>query len=177
MTAAFEVALIPRVYCWRSDWRDAQEILFSEYPLMSQKVVALSAEDVERLDKQRAVITRFLASDESRAKYRKVAGKVGALRAILAHGLISSTQTYELQCMGVVLGDALAQEMGMEWVMVEDEHGVDPAIRLPGTTIILFPLTMISKRVERGESVDVFALFNGAADLVDQLKKRAREAR
>jgi len=30
--------------------------------------------------------------------------------------------------------------------MVEDEHGRDPAVRIPKTTIILFPMTMISKR-------------------------------
>ena len=51
----------------------------------------------------------------------------------------------------------------MEWVMVEDEHGHDPAARVPGTSIVVFPLTMISKRVERGESVDIFALFNDIA--------------
>jgi hypothetical protein len=47
-----------------------------------------------------------------------------------------------------VLGDVFVQEMKMEWVMVEDYSGRDPAVRLPGTTIILFPLTMISKRIE-----------------------------
>lgn len=45
-------------------------------------------------------------------------------------------------------------------------------MRLPGTTIILFPLTMISQRVERGEQVDVFALFNGVAAQVDDLRRR-----
>jgi len=33
----------------------------------------------------------------------------------------------------------------MEWVTVEDEYGKDPALRFPGTTVIAFPLTMISK--------------------------------
>jgi hypothetical protein len=60
----------------------------------------------------------------------------------------------------------------MEWVMVEDEHSRDPAVRLPKTTIILFPLTMISKRVERGEKVDVFDLFNGVAAKVEQMQRQ-----
>jgi hypothetical protein len=59
----------------------------------------------------------------------------------------------------------------VEWVMVEDAFGRDPAVRLPGTTILLFPLTMISKRIERGEAVDVVALFNGIAAQVDQLRR------
>jgi len=41
----------------------------------------------------------------------------------------------------------------MEWVTVQDEYRTDPAIRMPGTDTILFPLTTISKRVERGETV------------------------
>ena len=35
-----------------------------------------------------------------------------------------------------------------------------------------FPLTMISKRVERGEKVDVFELFNGVAAEVEAVRKR-----
>jgi hypothetical protein len=47
-------------------------------------------------------------------------------------------------------------------------------VRLPGRSIILYPLTMISKRVEGGKNVDVFDLFNGIAAQVDELKDKAR---
>jgi hypothetical protein len=82
------------------------------------------------------------------------------------------SQTYELQSMGIVLGDAFVQELGMEWVIVQDTYGRDPAVRLPRTSIIIFPLTMISKRIEKGEQVDVFDLFNGVANEVEALRKR-----
>lgn len=59
----------------------------------------------------------------------------------------------------------------MEWVIVEDEYGGDPAVRLPGTSVILFPLTMISKRVERGDKVDVFDLFNGVAAQIENIRR------
>lgn len=59
----------------------------------------------------------------------------------------------------------------MEWVMVEDDSGRDPAVQLPGSTIILYPLTMISKRIERGEKVDVFDLFNGIAAKVEEAQR------
>jgi hypothetical protein len=55
----------------------------------------------------------------------------------------------------------------------EDEYGRDPALRLQGTPFIVFPLTMISKRVERGEDVDVRELFDGAVeDLSSRQKPR-----
>jgi hypothetical protein len=76
--------------------------------------------------------------------------------------------------MGIVLGDAFVQEMKMEWVIVEDSSGRDPAVRMPGTTIIIYPMTMISKRVEKGEKVDVFDLFNGVADHIEKLQKELK---
>ena len=133
--------------------------------------------DQKRLRDQRAVVEAFLANEDT-GKYRHPAGKLGLIRAILESGTFKAIQTYELQYLGIVLGDAFVQEMKMEWVMVEDEYRRDPAVRMPGTTIILFPLTMISKRIERGERVDVFDIFNWAAAKVEELQQRyAREAK
>ena len=53
--------------------------------------------------------------------------------------------------------------------MVEDQYGRDPALKYKDSSIIIFPLTMISKRVEKGEQVDVFALFNDTAAKVEDL--------
>jgi Domain of unknown function (DUF3806) len=138
----------------------------------TQKITTLTEADRKRLRDQRAVIEKFLADDSSRQNYKKAAGKLGIIRAILDRKLFKPTQTYELQCLGIVLGDAFVQELKMEWIMVEDEHGRDPAVRLPKTSIIIFPLTMISKRIERGEKVDVFDVFNGVAAKVDEMKRQ-----
>lgn len=138
----------------------------------SQKITALTEADQKRLGDQRAVIEKFLPDDSSRQNYQKAAGKLGIIRAILDRNLFKPTQTYELQCLGIVLGDAFVQELKMEWVMVEDEHGRDPAVRLPKTSIILFPLTMISKRIERREKVDVFDIFNGVAAKVEEMQRQ-----
>lgn len=65
--------------------------------------------------------------------------------------------------MGVVLGDVFVQDMGFHWIIVQHDYGRDPAIKFQNTSVLLFPLTMISKRIERGETVDVFDLYNGVA--------------
>ena len=137
----------------------------------SQTFTRLTEADETRLADQRGVVERFLGDDaDNHRKYETAAGKLGAIRALLDAGVFRADQTYELQCLGIVLGDALVQELGMEWVMVEDEYGRDPATRVRGTSIVVFPLTMISKRVERGESVDIFALFNDIAGHVENLR-------
>ena len=138
----------------------------------AQKVTLPTLTDLERLAKQRAVLEKYLGDDTSKKNYKTVAGKLGLLRAVIEQRIFKPTQTHELQSMGVVLGDAFAQELKMEWVIVEDSQGRDPALRLPRTSIIIYPLTMISKRIERGEAVDVFDLFNGIADQIEALKKK-----
>ena len=139
---------------------------------LEQRVGPLTAEDQVRLEDQRAVIERCLFDEDSLQKYRSAAGKLGTIRAIVDGGVFRRDQTYELQCLGIVLGDAFVQELAMEWVMVEDDYGRDPAVRMPGSHLILYPLTMISKRVERGEKPDVFELFNEAAARVEKLARR-----
>lgn len=138
-----------------------------------QTVSAPRADDLARMEAQRASVHACAAPD-SRASLEAAAGKLRLVRALLAAGVFQPEQTAALQSLGIVLGDALVQHVGgAEWVMVEDEYGRDPAVRIKGTTVLLFPLTMISKRIEAGEPVDVFALFNGILDHIEELRSGA----
>ena len=132
--------------------------------MAEQTKSALTDGDQNRLEEQRAVVTRHLDEDGLK-KYETAPGKLGTLRALLNAGVFPPEQTYELQSMGIVLGDVFVQDMGFHWIMVEDEYGRDPAIKFQDTSVLLYPLTMISKRIERGETVDVFDLYNGVATL------------
>jgi hypothetical protein len=134
-----------------------------------QIISELTGADVAALAQQRSLIESYLGNEESRRKYEGPVGKLGLLRALLESKVFSPEQTYELQSMGVVLGDVFAQKLGMEWIVVEDSFGRTPALRYPNTTIILYPITMISKRIEAGEQVDVFDMYNSLAAEVDEI--------
>ena len=136
-----------------------------------QKLSSLSLSLAEQkcLEDQRNTIASHLSPTDQASKYPSAAGKLGLLRALLAAHTFTGTQTYELQSMGVVLGDAFVADMGFHWIVVEDAHGRDPAIRYRDTSVVLFPLAMISKRVEDGQDVDVFELYNSVADDVYKL--------
>ena len=69
-----------------------------------QTIFALTAEDEQRLDQQRHVVTRYL-DDDGLQKYQTAAGKLGTLRALLEAKVFAPDQTYELQSMGIVFGD------------------------------------------------------------------------
>jgi hypothetical protein len=128
-----------------------------------QKISSLLPSDLAAMTKQRAVVEKFLSKDDLQGKYLTAVGKLGTLRALLGAKLFTSKQTYELQSMGIVLGDVFIQDMGFEWVIVQDALGRDRALQYRDSKILLFPITMISKRVERGEEVDIFDLYNGIA--------------
>ena len=84
------------------------------------------------------------------------------LQRLLDRGLVHSDQTRELQAMGVILGDLLADELGMHWVIYEDKLGRSRAQRYRETDNYLFPMTMISRRQEAANQTPVEDIYQRA---------------
>lgn len=110
-------------------------------------------------------------SEESQDQYNTVSGKLRLLEAILENNWIEPEETLKLQCLGIIFGDALSQELGLDWVAVEDEYGRDPALSKPGTSILVFPQTSISKRIENSENVNVAELFEQACETIKGIER------
>jgi len=136
---------------------------------MEQRFEPLNADDTARLEAQRTWV-RDHYSEDTRRQYDLLDGKLRLLDTILKNKWIAADETVKLQSLGVAFGDALAQHMGLRWVAVEDQYGRDPALTLDGTSVRVFPLTTISKRIERGEDVDVYALFEDACRTIERVK-------
>ena len=132
---------------------------------MEQTVVPLTEDFIEHNEKQRVWVKEHF-TDNADAKYAPLEGKLRLLDTIVREKWIEPNETWKLQALGIALGDAFAQKLGLEWVTVEDEYGRSPAVRYPNTSVIAFPLTMISKRIERGEDVDVREMFDGICDMI-----------
>ena len=139
--------------------------------LMDQKVDALTAEEIAHLNRQRDWVRDHYVP-ESRAKYELLEEKLSLLERILEQKWIEPHETWKLQSLGVTFGDALAQSLGLEWVAVKDEDGRGPALKDPVSSVIVFPLTMISKRVEQGEAVDIVAMFRWVCKRTPELRAK-----
>ena len=109
-------------------------------------------------------------------KYATIEGKLRLIATILEQGWIEPSETWKLQSLGIALGDALAQKLLLDWVTIDDEFGRQPALNWPGTSILAFPLTMISKRIEQGEALDVEAMFDGIAAKICEMSFSGRTA-
>jgi hypothetical protein len=138
---------------------------------MTQRVEELSPEDSAKVEAQRKCVREHYPL-ESESKYQTLEGKLVLLDTILKNNWIKPNETVKLQCLGITFGDALVQNLGLKWVAVEDEYGRDPALIIEGTSIITFPLTSISKRIENGEDVDVYSLFESACSKINELKQQ-----
>jgi hypothetical protein len=138
---------------------------------VDQKIEALNAEDIARVEEMRSWVRGHFVP-EARGKYETVEDKIRLLQTILDGNWVAPDETWKLQSLGITLGDILVQTMGFTWVAVEDEDGRDPALRDGDTSIILFPMTMISKRVEDGEVINIAQLLDMAHDKVSELRER-----
>ncbi len=98
---------------------------------------------------------------DSEVNYTDAANMVGLVKGILSSGEITPHRTVELRALGTYVGLAISSATGWPLKQATDGHGTDLAIVFHAPDGVLFPQTLISKRVEAGEDFDVFELVNG----------------
>ena len=140
---------------------------------MPEEVTQLSDNDRAYLDELRKWLRGHFPEGES-AKYDEIGGKLAVVQAILDNRWFDPNQAWQLQALGVGMGDALAQQLGMGWVIIDDEHGREPILQLPGTSFRLGAFTMIQKRVIQGENIDVPSLFEAFCHSVEEIRAPKR---
>jgi hypothetical protein len=86
-------------------------------------------------------------------------GDLKKIQEVVDRKIIKNGDVAQWQALGVVFGDVLAAELDLNWVSYQDDLGSSKALRWKKTENYVFPVTMLSKRVQYKEKVDVFALF------------------
>lgn len=88
------------------------------------------------------------------------------LQRVIDKKVLSKEQRKELQSLGVALGNLLAKEYRLPWVIYTDEKGRSRGLEVDNTTQVLFPLTMIARRVEADAKADVAAIYKKAEEII-----------
>ena len=70
-----------------------------------------------------------------------------------------------------MLGDVLAEQLDLEWVIVDDKYGRTRALQFGSRDDVFFPVTMISKRYEANIQVDVDDLYRKVETEVERLRQ------
>ena len=99
------------------------------------------------------------------------------IQELLDKKILKKDQTYELQALGIAFGDLLAEQLGLEWVSVEDELGRTRALQYGDSENFVFPVTMISKRVEADVRFTVAELYEKTRSTVEAFRKEPGSTR
>lgn len=140
--------------------------------MSEQKIEAPNESDIDSIARAlihaEQVISEALGSKLSGSK-----ADLLLIQKLLDAGTVEREATYTLQALGLAFGKVFIQENpGYDWWMVEDEFGRDPAIRYKQSALLAYPRTMISKRIEDGDAVNVMELFDGLRRKMEDLVEK-----
>lgn len=137
-----------------------------------EKLIISELSDVDRLfmQQQRDLLEDLTSRNFGRQFNGVKDNDLDLLQRLLDQRLVRSEQTRELQAMGIILGDTLAQELDMQWVIYEDRLGRSRALRLDDSDNYLFPVTMIARRREADNRTPVSEIYQKAYDIIAPLK-------
>lgn len=137
---------------------------------MEQKIQTPTDEDIDRIARQ-LIYAQSLIAELSGGKPTGGTDDLALIQRALDSGSIQPDATSELQAIGMAFGKIFVNENeDYDWWMVEDDYGRDPTIRYKETTLLVFPQTMISKRIEDGDKVDVQDLYYGLIEMLADIR-------
>jgi hypothetical protein len=139
--------------------------------LASAAEAPLTISELTYLDKQYMGQQRTELDDLSRANLGRQFNHnkdhdLRILQSLLDRNLVRAEQKKQLQGMGAIMGDLLASELNMHWVIYEDKVGRSRALRYLQTDNYLFPMTMISSRREVDNRSTVVEIYQRAVDII-----------
>jgi len=125
----------------------------------------LSALDRQYMEQQRQRIREMTLRYYGGQCCRREA-ELDYLQRLLDDRRVTGDQRELLQAMGILLGDLLAAELDLDWVIYEDARGRSRALQIDDSDNFVFPVTMISRRWEVGDRKPVRAIYADAAEAV-----------
>lgn len=134
------------------------------------RIEDLSYIDRQYMSEQRSRLEEIASRNFGRGFNGNKDHDLDLLQRMLDEDLVRNDQTQELQAMGVIMGDLLAEDLNMHWVVYEDEVGRSRALRYKETDNYLFPITMISRRREAGNEKPVKDIYQKAYDIIEPLR-------
>ncbi|GLS27815.1 hypothetical protein GCM10007877_35340 [Marinibactrum halimedae] len=117
------------------------------------------------LSRQREFVDE-LAREKLGLQLRENQDDLTLLQRVINRGLIESSNSRKLQALGVVLGDQFVRDFNLEWRRYEDELGESTAACVKDTTHCLFPITMLSRRMEVGLMPNVEKIYTDASAMI-----------
>jgi hypothetical protein len=137
---------------------------------MEESIQPATDADRARIARHEAVVLEMLQARYGRVQLCQAESDLELLQRLSDDGVIDSSQDAELESVGIVFGQVLAAGTPLQWITIERSGERRLALRYPNTTVIVFPGSMIAKRLNRGERLEFRSLYLGVVALVERLK-------
>ena len=137
---------------------------------MVQSVRPATQADRDRIAAQVASVLGVLRSRYGDVKFCHTEDDLWLLQQLHDDGELRAGQEEDLVAVGIVFGEVLAAHAPLRWITVEWQGKRSLGLQYPNSTVIVFPGSMIAKRVDRGERVEFESLFRSTLAQVQQMK-------
>jgi hypothetical protein len=144
---------------------------FPTEPDTGYQIEALSFGQIHVMDKQREDIKTLFARRLRVLSMKGMQSDLPYFQALIDQRILRLEQTEEWQALGVVFGDLLVNEFGLQWVSYEDELGASKALRWRTTDNFVFPVTVFSKRVQFREQIKVAEIYSALEAEINRFKR------
>lgn len=89
------------------------------------------------------------------------------IQRVIDRGLIDTKDRLQLQALGAVIGDVLVNDQKLEWKVYEDRRGRSRATCVKASQTCIFPITLLSRRMEVGLLPRVQDVYNKALAMIE----------
>src|SRR5688572_3361782 len=97
-----------------------------------------------------AFLACYYFGEEGEGRLDRTENDLKKAQEVFENEGFTADQEQELLALGAVLGNVFAANTRMEWAVVSNEFGTNLGLWHPDTGFVLYPLSMILKRVEAG---------------------------
>lgn len=125
--------------------------------------------DFNRMEQETTKVNE-LAQTKTGTPLRRDLTDLDTLQRIINNELVAVDDHETQQALGVVLGNVMLADFPttFEWKVYEDDLGRSRAICVKQTSSCLFPITMLSRRMEVGTKPDVKKVYDEAILLMQK---------
>ena len=103
----------------------------------------------------------------------KKSNDIPIMQRLLDEKVVGPEDVRQLQAMGILLGELLRSERGLQWVIYVDKYGRSRSLKVPGfNKDFIFPATQISRKAEVGVKVNVREVYGRLEQAIEDIRTK-----
>ena len=103
-------------------------------------------------------------------------GKLRLIDLMLKDAQAVRDDMFLLESLGVLLGDAVGEQKGMSWYMLETSAGRVPCIGLPGLPVKIPPIAILGDAIMEGQTIKARDMFDDLCRTIDDWSAEIKAA-